>query len=66
MRFSCLPMTKSIVDIRCPSCSRWLSEARDYGRSVCPNCGWEVTVRSKRERGEVLTVNKDSGKSIGS
>lgn len=49
-------MTREIVDIKCPDCGRWLSETRDYGRSVCPNCGWEVTVRSKKERAVVLTT----------
>lgn len=40
----------AVVDIRCPECGRWLSETNGYGRAVCPNCGWEVTLRSKEER----------------
>ena len=38
------------VDIRCPGCGRWLAEASEYGRAVCPKCGWEVEVRSKEAR----------------
>ena len=38
------------VDIRCPGCGRWLAEASEYGRAVCPKCGWEVEVRSKEWR----------------
>ena len=43
-------VSSGIADIRCPECRRWLSEARDYGRAVCPNCGWEITIRSRQER----------------
>lgn len=43
-------MTRQTVDLRCPNCARWLAEVKDFGRAVCPNCGWEVSVRSKCER----------------
>ena len=40
------------VDIRCPACNRWLAKVSEYGLTVCPNCGWEIEVRSKAKRQE--------------
>lgn len=49
------------VEVRCPGCSRFLLEASEYGRGVCPECGWEVTVRSKEVRKRVDTFAKPGG-----
>ena len=38
------------VDLRCPKCGRWLAEASQYGRAVCPKCGWQVEVKDKKAR----------------
>ena len=40
------------VDIKCPNCNRWLARILEYGLVVCPNCGWEIEVRSKKSRQE--------------
>ena len=41
---------RTIVELRCPACRRWLSDAVGYGRAVCPPCGWEVVVSDKAHR----------------
>ena len=38
------------VDLRCPACNRFLCEVTGFGRAVCRDCGWEITVKSKAER----------------
>ena len=42
------------VELHCPQCDRFLAEADHFGRSVCADCGWEVTVRSRDARKEVV------------
>ena len=39
------------VDIRCPQCGRFLAEVDTFGRAVCRDCGWEITVKDKVTRG---------------
>lgn len=38
------------VKLTCPECRRFLTEVIDYAKLPCPNCGCEVTYRSKRYR----------------
>lgn len=40
------------VELRCPACNRFLAEVIGYGRTVCPNCGGEVSYTSKEVRAE--------------
>jgi uncharacterized Zn finger protein (UPF0148 family) len=42
--------TEPVVELRCPECKRWLSDAQRYGRVVCPNCGCELSYKSKDAR----------------
>ncbi len=38
------------VEVKCPQCGRFLAETDFRTRSVCPSCGWEVSVRSREAR----------------
>lgn len=42
-------MTKR-VELRCPNCGKFLAEVTDFARVPCPECGSEVTFRSKAAR----------------
>ena len=45
-------MTMATITLRCPQCQHFLGEIAGFARLVCPDCGTEVTVRSKQARGQ--------------
>lgn len=43
-------LDRPVVMVRCPQCGRFLVDTVDYARVVCPECGAEVTFKSKVHR----------------
>ncbi len=39
-----------VIQMRCPECNRWLSDAQGRCRVVCSNCGCELSYKSKSVR----------------
>ena len=38
------------IQLRCPSCNRFLAEVQGFARVVCSGCGAETTFKSREER----------------